>query len=253
LRAILHVGMVAAIGLNTLQSSAQTSRKASPDRALYAMAERGQRVGAGEERERLVVYTASGAPVAVAHVWLVEPDGSRRAGIRGCEDWGWVDNTRLFCRGTINPSTEIYLVFDAKTGAELHEFAGSHFVWSPNRRYVAGFGNVPHFTDLKDKSDSIELQGKPLYPKPGDIEQHWFRSLPVWAADSQAFAVVDHRRKRNTFVLVVAAVSGGILEIPLASKAASEEWPVPLDFELRWEGRRIVVRHHGTQQVVEVR
>jgi hypothetical protein len=249
---MLHIGIIAVVGLHALQSPQQTITKPSPDRTLYAVAERGQRVGKGEERERLVIYTAGGARVAIAHVWLVEPDGTLRVGIRGCEDWGWVDSTRVFCRGTINPSTEIYLVFDAKTGNQLREFVGSNFLWSPDHRYLTNSGNVPHFTSVDDKSDSIELQGKPLYPNPGDTEQHWFRSLPVWAADSRAFALVDHRRKQNTFVLVVATVAGRISEFPLALNAESEEWPAPLDFELRWNGRRIVIQHHSTQQIVNI-
>jgi len=246
------MGMVAVVGLGALQPPQQADTKLSPDRTLYAVAERGQRVGKGEERERLVIYTARGARVAIAHVWLVEPDGVGRAGIRGCEDWGWVDSTRLFCEGTINPSTGIYLVFEAKTGNELHEFVGSHFVWSPDHRYLTNCGNVPQFSSEEGKSDSLELQGKPLYPSPGDPEQHWFRSLPVWAADSRAFALVDHRRKQNTFILIVMTVSGRLSEFPLVSTAESEEWPPSLDYELRWDGRRIVVQHHGTQQIVNI-
>src|SRR5712692_195131 len=147
---MLHLGAVAAIALNALQLPPQTDRRQSPDRTLYVVAEPGQRVGKGEERERLVIHTAGGAQVAIAHVWLVEPDGTGRVGIRGCEDWGWVDNSRLFCRGTINPSTEIYLVFDAKTGNELQELGGTNFVWSPDHGHLASFGNVPHFTNVED-------------------------------------------------------------------------------------------------------
>jgi hypothetical protein len=78
--------------------------------------------GKGIERERLVVYSAAGKEVATAHVWLVEPDGTLRAGIRGCESFGWFDASRIFCRGSINPHMAIELIFDAQTGRELQEF-----------------------------------------------------------------------------------------------------------------------------------
>jgi hypothetical protein len=250
---ILLVVTVAAAALHARQEPPQTDLKPSPDRTLYAVAQAGQRVGEGEERERLVTYTNGGRQVAIAHVWVIEPDGTRRAGIRGCEDWGWVDNARLFCEGTINPSSGIYLVFDARTGKELLERVGNRFVWSPNRARLANFGNVPHFTDVEDKSDSLELQGKLVYPRAGDTNQHWFRSLPVWSPDSRAVAVVDHRRRQNGFILVVVTAAGRASEYPLEWKTESEEWPAPLDFELRWDGPRIVVQSRGVQRIVNVR
>src|SRR5579859_7367290 len=87
----------------------------SPDHILYAVDSPGERVGKGQERERLVVFNQRGKKIAVAHICETEPDGTMRVGIRGCESWGWVDSTRLFCEGSINPSTGIYLVFDARS------------------------------------------------------------------------------------------------------------------------------------------
>jgi hypothetical protein len=96
----------------------------SPDKQLYAVEQAGQRVGQGEERERVSVFTSAGKLVSVLHIWLTEPDGTLRVGIRGCESSGWIDSTRFFCEGTINPSTGVYLWFDAKTGKELGEAPG---------------------------------------------------------------------------------------------------------------------------------
>jgi len=230
----------------------QDSRRWSSDHRWYALSAPGQRVGNGQERERLVVYTSADVQVAVAHVWLVEPDGTMRVGIRGCEDWGWIGATRLFCEGTINPSTGIYLVFDAKSGRELRELAGSNFVWSPDQSKIANFGNVPHFSAVENKSDSLEIEGKLVYPSVESAEQHWFRSEPVWSADSRRVALVDHRRKQNAVYLAVAAVTGNNSAYKLPWQVPLEDWPPDLDFSVRWEGKRVVVRHAGMTQIVTV-
>ena len=114
----------------------------SPDHKLYAVDSPGQQVGKGQERERLEIFTGQGKPVAVAHVWLVEPDGTGRVGIRGCESWGWVDSMRLFCQGTAGPDSGVYLLFDASSGRELQELIGRGFVWSPDRARIANVGDA---------------------------------------------------------------------------------------------------------------
>ena len=98
----------------------------SPDRNFYVRAfyfnpPSKSESNKGVEREKLIVYSAAGKEVATAHIWLVEPDGTMRAGIRGCESFGWLDLTRIFCKGTINPHQSIELIFDAQTGHELQE------------------------------------------------------------------------------------------------------------------------------------
>ncbi len=137
MREILKILTVAAVTGFCVPAFCQDERIWSPDRTLYAEDRAGEKVGQGQERERFVIYTSAGQQLAIAHVWLVQPDGAYRAGIRGCESWGWVDNARLYCEGSINPHVGIYLVFDAKTGAELNEFAGIDFVWSPDKSSVA--------------------------------------------------------------------------------------------------------------------
>ena len=249
----MWIRRVAVAALTALSMAPVDERRMSPNQAMYAVIEEGQRVGKeGEERNRLVVYTADGAQVAVAHIWLIEPDGTRRIGIRGCEDWGWLDDTRLFCQGTINPSTAIYLVFDAQTGRELEELDGSDFVWSPDLKRLANFGNVPHFMEVENKSDFLVIEGRPAYPNADDREQHWFRSLPVWAPDSQAVAIVDHRRRQNTLVLMIATVTGKVSEYQLGWTVELEQWPPLRDFDLSWDGTRIVVDHASGRQAVNV-
>ena len=245
---------VAAIGLSALLAAqVRPDRVDSPNGELYAIEQPGERLGPAEERERFVVYTAAGVQVSVAHVWLVEPDGTRRVGIRECEDRGWVDDARLFCEGTINPSTAVYLVFDARTGKELEERIGLRFTWSPDRKRMAHYGNVPDSSDVNDKSDSLQVDGTEGYPSDDDRGTHWFRSPLAWAADSRSVAVVDHRRSQGDFVLAVVSISDRVVTYPLAWKPELEDWPPPKDFALRWDGTRVVVTHESREQSVVVR
>jgi hypothetical protein len=190
---------------------------------------------------------------AVASVWLIEPDGGRRAGIRGCERWDWIDNARLFCEGSINPSTGVYLIFDATSGRELREYIGSHFVWSPNHSSIASFGNVPHFMAEETKSDSREIDGRLVYPREEDRRRHWFRSEPEWSADSERVAFVDSQDIRGALFLIVLSPSGQPAEHPLPWQIPAGDWPPPQDISVRWDGNQVVVRFAGLEQIVAVR
>jgi hypothetical protein len=74
----------------------------------------------------------------------------------------------------------------------------------------------------------------------------------VWSADSRRVAIVDHRRKQNTVYLVVAAVTGNNSAYKLPWRVPLEDWPPDLDFSVRWEGKRVVVRHAGETCIVTV-
>lgn len=222
----------------------------SPDHALYAVDSPGKQVGKGQERERLEIFTEQGERLSVAHVWLIEPNGTNRANIRGCEGWGWVDATRLFCEGTINPDHGDYLVFDARTGRELLELIGTGFVWSPDGSRIANVGDARDLGTVSENSNSIEVQGEPVFPSPKDTDLHWFRSALVWSADSRHLAVVDHRQKQGSFYLIVVGVSGRRFEHKLGWQENKGDWPPELDFSVRWVGAEIIVTHDARTQTV---
>ena len=242
------VSAVALLAIATA-ASGQHEPQWSPDHKRYAVAEEGQTVGQGQERERIVVYTSVGVRVAVASVWTVQPDGAIRAGIRGCERWGWVDAARVFCEGTINPSTSIYLVFDASTGRELDEGIGGRFTWSPDRKHLANHGNVPHFSSWEEKSDSLEVDGKEVYPNDEEgKKRHWFLTDPVWSIDSRRVAVVDYERTSKRLFLVVRPLAAKATEYPLPwTISADEDAPAPT-FSVRWQATGVIVEHDGRQQ-----
>jgi len=163
----------------------------SPDHRRYAADSPGQQVGKGQERERLEIFDEKGKQIAVAHVWLVEPDGTNRAGIRGCESWGWVDSAPVFYQGTADPDSGVYLVFDARRGRELQESIGTGFVWSPHHASIANVGDARVLGTVSENSDSIEVEGKLVFPSQKDSRLHWFRSPLVRSPDSHHIAVAD--------------------------------------------------------------
>jgi hypothetical protein len=224
----------------------------SPDNKLYAVAGNGRKIDRGEERERFTVFTFQGRPISVLHIWLREPDGSYRTGIRGCESFGWIDSNRFFCEGSVNPSTGTHRWFNARTGKELGEAIGSQFTWSPNRTVLALFGNVPHFSRPDEKSDSLEIGAHRWPPEsPAESEQHWFRSGLSWSPDSKHVAVVDHqRRTRKAFFLeIVDAKTGKTTEHRLQWPDELDDWYPDHDFEIRWSAGQVAVRRAGTEQV----
>ena len=220
---------------------------ASPDDKLYAVAQAGQKVGKGEEIGRFAIFRSAGdQPASILHIWLTEPDGTARVGIRGCESFGWIDNTRFYCQGSINPSTGVYLWFDATTGKELGEALGDDFVWSPDHRALANLGNVPHFSPADSKSDSLEVAGH-VWPPAGssDGEQHWFRSDLSWSPDGKYVAVVDHqRRKSKAFYLeIIECATGKAIEHKLHWADEADEWPPDHDFAIHWSAAEVTVDH----------
>ena len=174
----------------------------------------GQRIGKGQEIERLVVYSAGGKEVAVAHIWTVQPD--------------------------------------AKTGRELHELAWSNFIWSPNGASIANFGNVPHFSAPEGASDSLAIEGKQVYPTEGDGERHWFRSPFGWSPDSKYVALVDERRHQEALYLAIVRVNGSRPEYRLGWRDRSEDWPPVQDFSVFLGEREVTVKYRGAGQAVAI-
>jgi hypothetical protein len=216
----------------------------SPDLALYAVRMPGEKIGKGNALERFEIHASDGKQVSVINIWVTEPDGTGRVGIRGCESFGWIDSSRFFCEGTLNPSTGIYRYFDAKSGQELAERIGSEFTWSPDLSKIANFGNVPHFGDWDHKSDSLEV-GNHRYPDGNDSGRHLFRSGIAWSPDSRKIAVVDHVYYGDADgfrVVAMRADTGLQLLCELKyHETNKDKWPAQHDFSLEWDGTKIIV------------
>jgi len=228
---------------------AAQKRMPSPDGKLYAVEEDGPSTGKGEEIGRFGIFTAGGNRVSVIHVWVTEPDGTGRVGIRGCEWSGWIDSTRFYCEGSVNPSLLVYRWFDATSGKELGETYGGEFTWSPDHKTLANFGNVPHFMAAEDKSDSLDV-GTHVWPSEGDPDRHLFRSSLSWSPDSKFVAVVDHQclKGKGLFLEMVEAATGKRTEHRPPWPDEADEWPPDHDFDIEWTAAQVIVRHEGKTQ-----
>jgi hypothetical protein len=241
---------IAALLAGVLQAPQSVAKKESPSRSMYAVLEPGKNGdgGAGDARGRIVIHDAAGSLIATADLG---PRPGSAIGLGDCEQWGWLDEARVFCENSLNPSSALHLVFDAKSGKRLNELVGSGFVWSADLKNVAHFGDVPHLSPLEQKSDSLEIQGVRVYPDRTDTDHHWFVSDLVWSPSSDAVAFVDYRREREVASLIVATTSG-VSEYRLPEWSHVEQWS-NRDYQLRWLGNRVVVRHRGIEEIVELK
>jgi len=95
------------------------ARIPSPDKQLYAVCEKSQEIGRGEERERISVFSSEGKLVSVLHVWLTEPEGTDRVGIRGPRDLlahHWIGGAELraaLSPGPLNTDDNMLIEFTA--------------------------------------------------------------------------------------------------------------------------------------------
>lgn len=221
----------------------------APGRQHYALVERSD---LEDWACRITIRSARGVKTAVAHAWRKQPDGTLRVSPRECS-LRWIDASRLACQGSINPSTLVHLVFDASTGRELHQFFGLEFAWSPDGRTLASRGNVPHFMDWNEKSDSLEVNGKRVYPPANATGRRLFRSALSWSPDSLRIAVVCQNVGQRAVSLLFADPSGIVTERNLPwPPGNSSEFPAPAGFTITWQGRTAVVQHAAGPRTVKV-
>jgi hypothetical protein len=228
------------ISIGSIESLRAQDSIPSPDSRLYAVRETGR---AGE-RERFTIFSSSGKRIAVLPISLADSNSTLRVGIRGCDQFGWIDNTRFFCEGSVNPSSGVYRWFHAISGKELGEAIGTQFTWSPNKTVLASFGNVPHFTEVEYKSDFLVV-GKRTWPRDEAAkEQHWFRSPISWSPEGKQVAIVDHQRRvrKALYLETVDVESGEATEHRLKWPGDTQNWPPAHDFKVEWTKTNIIVR-----------
>jgi hypothetical protein len=256
---LFSIALLLLMGSAILPAQEETGEKHwSPDRALYAIRMPGEKVGKGIARERFGIYAANGKQISMIYIWETDPDGAVIAPeIRGCEKWGWIDASRLFCEGSSNPSTGVYRYFNARLGQEIGERVGSEFTWSPDISTIANFGNVPHFMDWDRKSDTLEIE-KYRYPDKENGIRHLFRSQIAWSPDSRWAAIVDQECYQHACgfrLIVVRSKTGGQILCGLKyHEMDKEEWPGKHDFSLEWKETKIIVGlPSGGTEVVDIK
>jgi len=228
----------ALLSLTAVQLSSQNINEGiewSPDKKLYAIILPGKIVGKRESCQRFEIHVADSKPISMVYVGESDPAP------RGCERWGWIDSKRIYCEGSLNPSTGVYLYYDARPGRQMGERWGNEFTWSPDKSKIANFGNVPHFSDWDRKSDSLEIENY-KFPKEEGTERHIFRSAIYWSPDNKKAAIVDHQLQKNAFFLIViSAETGEIFMRQLKyNETVKDEWPGNLNYLLKWNGAQII-------------
>jgi hypothetical protein len=102
---------------------------------------------------------------------------------------GWRGSGRVWAVGHVNPSTSMYLEWDAASGRLLAEQAGSRFTVSPDGRSVAWVENVPHGAPPPHDRATLIIDGKPVWPD--DPRYHRVRGKLAWSPDSRRLAFLD--------------------------------------------------------------
>jgi hypothetical protein len=119
----------------------------------------------------------------------------------------WIHARRLVVHCRVNPSASAYTELDAITGETVYSGLGFGFTRSPDGRHIAHVGWIPHFSSPSERSHYLEIDGKPVYPKPTHRKQelnfarkvgnryvsiHEFQQPWVWSPDSSLVALMDH-------------------------------------------------------------
>lgn len=180
-------------------------------------------------RRVIVVTDASGRRL---HALSLPSDNPVNAVVR----FGWRDDQHLFLEGHINPSTSGYLEWDIASGRLAAEKFGSWFAVSPDGRFVAQRGHVPHGAPAPYDSESLVIDDAVVFPAAGDETYYRFASGPIWSGEDASAAVVV-RWGEATDVVVVNAEKAETRRIALGAVGEVTE--------LTWSGRDVLVRGLG--------
>jgi len=134
--------------------------------------------------------------------------------VNAVQQLNWRDENHVFIEGHVNPSTTVYLEWDATTGQLVAEKAGSWFAVSPDGRFVAQQAHVPHGAPPPYDSAVLLVNDQRVYPVAGDESYHRFTGGLVWSPSGQ-LATIDLVGDVTEVVVLTADVSR-ITRVPLA-------------------------------------
>jgi hypothetical protein len=126
----------------------------------------------------------------------------------------WVSENVVGAECHINPSLSEYVETDISTGQTTRDLLGFDFTPSPDGKYVAHVGWIPHFAPPPAQSNYLQIDRTTVYPLPlgvSPVEQqglpeppkvvqqhgltysgiHEFTSRLFWSPDSQRIALID--------------------------------------------------------------
>jgi hypothetical protein len=78
----------------------------------------------------------------------------------------WIDERKISVECHLNPSLGEYIELDIVTARTTRDLLGYDFVKSPDGKYVAHVGWIPHFAPPYAKSNYVQLDLTTIYPLP---------------------------------------------------------------------------------------
>lgn len=152
----------------------------------------------------------SGCPQVI----VISPDGTRLTELPGVDlgnsidGFDWLSNERIGIDAHVNPSLGEYRIVDLSTARVVANYLGFWFTPSPDRKWIAHVGFMPHFAPQYAHNYYLQIDGKTIYPsglKAGDEfsartdsrdsflfrDIREFRSLLVWSPDSKRIALIE--------------------------------------------------------------
>ncbi len=200
----------------------------------------------------------------------------------------WVGAKAIGAECHINPSLGEYIETDLATGRTTRDLLGYGFTPSPDGKWVAHIGWIPHFAPPPDKSNYLQIDHTTIYPLPKGTKPvaqegipeppkvvtfkglanfgiHEFRSHPSWSADSRRIALIDctydwtansrtsssagdGTESNRNCSLVVVNLACKSVSLPLLSDVPADNLP---EMRLSWEStRRVSVRVGDTTKTL---
>lgn len=94
-------------------------------------------------------------------------------------DMSWLDADvdKFFVVMNVNPSTEVGVTVNARTG-EANSYVGRGFAWSSKAKHIAYFMDPPHFGSPRDALGRVMIDGLPV----ADVPRGTGRQL-IWRND----------------------------------------------------------------------
>jgi hypothetical protein len=199
----------------------------------------------------------------------------------------WVGEGAVGVECHINPSLSNYVETDIETGKTVRDLLGYDFTPSPDGKWIAHVGWIPHFSPPPAHSNYLQIDNTTIYPLPpgsGTVEQkgldlppkvfrtiglttkgiHEFISEISWSPDSRRIALVDCTYdwtasspeatsegegidSGRTCSLVMVDRSGKDIALPLAEGPADGF----RDSRISWNGaRQVTLRVGGTTKTL---
>jgi hypothetical protein len=122
----------------------------------------------------------------------------------------WLTETSVAAECHINPSLNVYVETDLRSGKTIRDLLGYGFTPSPDRKYVAHVGPIVHFAPPIHQSKYLQIDQTTVYPLPKGTQPterepdvvrqkrgstwigvHEFVSKFFWSPDSERIAFVD--------------------------------------------------------------